>query len=214
MKTKYLKINSSDNVAVAIDNLKAGDNILIDNQPLVLNDDIPAGHKFALKDFTEGEAVIKYGYPIGHATEAKKRGDWMNENNIQTNLSGLLDYTYQPVDASLDITQQALYFKGYRRKNGDVGIRNEIWIIPTVGCVNGIANQLAENLRKETDGQGVDVIKAFPHNYGCSQLGDDQSTTQAILKGMVNHPNAAGVLVLGLGCENNNIDVFKKVLGS
>ena len=89
MKTKYLKINSSDNVAVAIDNLKAGDNILIDNQPLVLNDDIPAGHKFALKDFTEGEAVIKYGYPIGHATESKKRGDWMNENNIQTNLSGL-----------------------------------------------------------------------------------------------------------------------------
>ncbi|MBR6539015.1 MAG: UxaA family hydrolase, partial [Bacteroides sp.] len=108
MKTKYLKINSSDNVAVAIENLTAGDNIIIDNQPIVLNDDIPAGHKFALKDFAENEAVIKYGYPIGHATMAKKRGDWMNENNIQTNLSGLLDYTYQPVDASLDIAKQDL----------------------------------------------------------------------------------------------------------
>ena len=196
MKTKYLKINSSDNVAVAIDNLKTGDNIFIDNQPLVLNDDIPAGHKFALKDFTEGEAIIKYGYPIGHATEAKKRGDWMNENNIQTNLSGLLDYTYQPVDASLDIAQEALYFKGYRRKNGDVGIRNEIWIVPTVGCVNGIVNQLCEGLKKETLCQGVDDIVAYPHNYGCSQLGDDHENTKKILRDLVLHPNAGAVLVV------------------
>ena len=213
MKTKYLKINSSDNVAVAIDNLKAGDNILIDNQPLVLNDDIPAGHKFALKDFTEGEAVIKYGYPIGHATEAKKRGDWMNENNIQTNLSGLLDYTYQPVDASLDIAQEALYFNGYRRKNGDVGIRNEIWIVPTVGCVNGIVNQLCEGLKKETLCQGVDDIVAYPHNYGCSQLGDDHENTKKILRDLVLHPNAGAVLVVGLGCENNQPDAFREFLG-
>ena len=213
MKTKYLKINSSDNVAVAIDNLKAGDNILIDNQPLVLNDDIPAGHKFALKDFTEGEAVIKYGYPIGHATEAKKRGDWMNENNIQTNLSGLLDYTYQPVDTSLNIAQQALYFNGYRRKNGDVGIRNEIWIVPTVGCVNGVANQLAEELRKETECKGIDSIIAFPHNYGCSQLGDDHENTRKILRDMVLHPNAGAVLVVGLGCENNQPDAFREFVG-
>lgn len=213
MKTKYLKINPADNVAVAIDNLKAGDTIIIDNQPIVLNEAIPAGHKFALKDFVANEAIIKYGYPIGHATEAKKSGDWMNENNIQTNLSGLLDYTYHPVDASLQIAKQDLHFKGYRRKNGDVGIRNEVWIVPTVGCVNGIANQLCEGLKKETLCQGVDDIVAYPHNYGCSQLGDDHENTKKILRDLVLHPNAGAVLVVGLGCENNQPEAFREFLG-
>lgn len=213
MNTKYLKINPADNVAVAILPLKAGETITVDGQDITLNEDIPAGHKFALKDLAEGENVIKYGYPIGHAREARKQGDWMNENNIKTNLAGLLDYTYNPVDASLDIADRKLTFKGYRRKNGDVGVRNEIWIIPTVGCVNGIANQLAENLRKETGCSGVDAIMAYPHNYGCSQLGDDHENTKKILRDMVLHPNAGAVLVVSLGCENNQPDVFRKFLG-
>ena len=128
-------------------------------------------------------------------------------------LAGLLDYTYDPVDASLDIADRKLTFKGYRRKNGDVGVRNEIWIIPTVGCVNGIANQLAENLRKETGCSGVDAIMAYPHNYGCSQLGDDHENTKKILRDMVLHPNAGAVLVVSLGCENNQPDVFREFLG-
>ena len=213
MNTKYLKINPADNVAVAILPLKAGETITVDGQDITLNEDIPAGHKFALKDLAEGENVIKYGYPIGHAREARKQGDWMNENNIKTNLAGLLDYTYNPVDASLDIADRELTFKGYRRKNGDVGVRNEIWIIPTVGCVNGIANQLAENLRKETGCSGVDAIMAYPHNYGCSQLGDDHENTKKILRDMVLHPNAGAVLVVSLGCENNQPDVFREFLG-
>ena len=213
MNTKYLKINPADNVAVAILPLKAGETITVDGQDITLNEDIPAGHKFALKDLAEGENVIKYGYPIGHAREARKQGDWMNENNIKTNLAGLLDYTYIPVDASLDIANRKLTFKGYRRKNGDVGVRNEIWIIPTVGCVNGIANQLAENLRKETGCIGVDAIMAYPHNYGCSQLGDDHENTKKILRDMVLHPNAGAVLVVSLGCENNQPDVFREFLG-
>lgn len=213
MNTKYLKINPADNVAVAILPLKAGETITVDGQDITLNEDIPAGHKFALKDLAEGENVIKYGYPIGHAREARKQGDWMNENNIKTNLAGLLDYTYNPVDASLDIANRKLTFKGYRRKNGDVGVRNEIWIIPTVGCVNGIANQLAENLRKETGCIGVDAIMAYPHNYGCSQLGDDHENTKKILRDMVLHPNAGAVLVVSLGCENNQPDVFREFLG-
>lgn len=213
MNTKYLKINPADNVAVAILPLKAGETITVDGQDITLNEDIPAGHKFALKDLAEGENVIKYGYPIGHAREARKQGDWMNENNIKTNLAGLLDYTYNPVDASLDIANRKLTFKGYRRKNGDVGVRNEIWIIPTVGCVNGIANQLAENLRKETGCSGVDAIMAYPHNYGCSQLGDDHENTKKILRDMVLHPNAGAVLVVSLGCENNQPDVFREFLG-
>ena len=157
--------------------------------------------------------MIKYGYPIGHARTAKKQGDWMNENNIKTNLAGLLEYTYNPTEVNLDIPHKNLTFKGYRRKNGDVGVRNEIWIIPTVGCVNGIINQLAEGLRRETEGKGVDAIMAFPHNYGCSQLGDDHENTKKILRDMVLHPNAGAVLVVGLGCENNQPDVFREFLG-
>ena len=213
MKTKFLQINPADNVAVAIVGLSAGEQVTIGEVTTTLNEDIPAGHKFALKDFVEGEDVIKYGYPIGHAIMSKKQGDWMNESNIKTNLAGLLDYTYNPVSVSLDIPQEDLTFKGYRRKNGDVGIRNEVWIIPTVGCVNGIINQLAEGLRRETEGKGVDAIVAYPHNYGCSQLGDDHENTKKILRDMVLHPNAGAVLVVGLGCENNQPDVFREFLG-
>ena len=213
METKYLKINSADNVAVAITALPAGEKLIVDGKEIILNEDIPAGHKFALKDFAEGENVIKYGYPIGHARTARKQGDWINENNIRTNLAGLLEYTYNPTEVKLDIPHKDLTFKGYRRKNGDVGVRNEIWIIPTVGCVNGIVNQLAEGLRRETDGKGVDAIMAFPHNYGCSQLGDDHENTKKILRDMVLHPNAGAVLVVGLGCENNQPDVFREFLG-
>jgi altronate hydrolase len=213
METKYLRINPADNVAVAITDLSAGEQITVDGISVTLNENVPAGHKFALKDFAEGENVIKYGYPIGHTKTVKKKGDWINENNIKTNLAGLLDYTYNPVDASLNIPNRNLSFKGYRRANGEVGIRNEVWIIPTVGCVNGIVNQLANALRKETNEEGVDAIVAFPHNYGCSQLGDDHENTKKILRDMVLHPNAGAVLVVGLGCENNQPDVFEKFLG-
>ena len=213
METKYLRINPADNVAVAIVNLPAGEHLSVDGIEITLNEDIPAGHKFALKDFAEGENVIKYGYPIGHARMAKKQGDWMNETNIKTNLAGLLEYTYHPTQVTLDIPHKNLTFKGYRRKNGDVGVRNEIWIIPTVGCVNGIIGQLAEGLRRETEGKGVDAIVAFPHNYGCSQLGDDHENTKKILRDMVLHPNAGAVLIVGLGCENNQPDVFREFLG-
>jgi altronate hydrolase len=200
-------------VAVAIVDLPAGEKISVDGVEITLNENVPAGHKFALKDFAEGENVVKYGYPIGHTQTAKKAGDWINERNIKTNLAGLLDYTYNPVDASLNIPNKNLTFKGYRRANGEVGIRNEVWIIPTVGCVNGIVNQLAEALRNETKSEGVDAIVAFPHNYGCSQLGDDHENTKKILRDMVLHPNAGAVLVVGLGCENNQPDVFEKFLG-
>lgn len=213
MNTPYLKINALDNVVVAISNLKAGEVIIDGTHEIILKDDVPAGHKVTLKNLSEGENVIKYGYPIGHVRENVEAGKWINENQIQTNLSGLLEYTYNPVKVELDIPQKGLTFKGYRRKNGEVGIRNEVWIIPTVGCVNGIVNQLATNLRQETNGEGVDAIVAFPHNYGCSQLGDDHENTKKILRDMVKHPNAGSVLVVGLGCENNQPDVFREFIG-
>lgn len=213
METKYLKINPDDNVAVSIQPLCKGDTITIDGQKITILQDIPAGHKVMLTDLKQGEDIIKYGYPIGHATTDVKTGQWVNEEQIKTNLAGLLEYTYNPINVSLSIPNEGRTFKGYRRKNGNVGIRNEVWIIPTVGCVNGIANQLAERLRQETGGKGVDAIVSYSHNYGCSQLGDDHENTKKILRDMVLHPNAGAVLVVGLGCENNQPDVFKEFVG-
>ena len=161
------------------------------------------GHKYAVRDIKRGEDIIKYGQPIGHATDDIKAGEHVHTHNVKTNLSGKLEYTYTPSLIDIGKCSDDITFMGYRRENGDVGIRNEIWIIPTVGCVNKIAEELA----KRTGAY------AYTHPFGCSQLGDDQKTTQLILRGLVNHPNAGGVLVLGLGCENNNIDEFKRVLG-
>lgn len=161
------------------------------------------GHKYALRDIACGENIIKYGNPIGHATCDIKKGEHVHTHNVKTNLSDQIDYVYEPEFEEIQPSADNVTFKGYVRKNGDVGIRNEIWIINTVGCVNKIAGKLA----------AMTGAHAFEHPFGCSQLGDDQSTTQLILRGLVNHPNAGGVLVLGLGCENNNIGEFKKVLG-
>lgn len=171
----------------------------LDNVDINLED----GHKYALRDIKAGENIIKYGNPIGHAIVDIAKGEHVHNHNIKTNLSGNLEYTYEPTFYDIDEEDKSRAFMGYVREDGNVGIRNDVWIIVTVGCVNKVAEQIA----KETG------ALHFPHPFGCSQLGDDQSTTQLVLRGLVNHPNAGGVLVLGLGCENNNIDVFKKVLG-
>ena len=161
------------------------------------------GHKYATTYIKKGDNVIKYGSPIGHATEDINVGDHVHSHNVKTNLAGNLEYTYDYKDYGITHVDTDLTFDGYVRKNGDVGIRNEIWIINTVGCVNKTAQILSEKTG----------ARYFPHPYGCSQLGDDQDITRKILCGMINHPNAAGVLVLGLGCENSNIGEIKKVLG-
>jgi altronate hydrolase len=210
---KFLKINPADNVAVALEALLTSEVLSVDGTNITINADIPMGHKFALTDFAENENVVKYGYAIGHARQAIKQGDWVNETTIKTNLEGLLNYEYKPQAVSLDIPNRNITFKGYKRANGNAGVRNEIWIVPTVGCVNGTINSLAEKLRAETQGKGVDAIVAYPHNYGCSQLGGDHENTRKILRDMIQHPNAGGVLVVGLGCENNQVKAFKELLG-
>lgn len=176
-----LIINKADNVEINLEN----------------------GHKYALRDIAEGENIIKYGCPIGHATQPIKKGEHVHTHNMKTNLSGKLTYSYQPNFSEEKRVESGKTFMGYRRENGAAGIRNDVWIIPTVGCVNALALKLAK----------ITGAKAFTHPFGCSQLGDDMKTTQLVLRGLINHPNAGGVLVLGLGCENNNINVFKKVLG-
>lgn len=209
----FLKINPADSVVVCLQPKKKGDIIEIDGKQIVVNQDTPAGHKVLIKDAKEGEDIIKYGYPIGHARQNLKAGDWVNENNLKTNLSGTLEYTYHPVNEKLNIKNENRTFKGYVRKNGDVGVRNEIWIVPTVGCVNGIAERLLNQLKKETQEEGIDAIWSWHHNFGCSQLSGDHENTRKILRDICLHPNAGGVLVLSLGCENNQPDEFMKMLG-
>ena len=213
MQATFLKINPADSVAVCLVEKKKGDIIEVGSERVVLTEDVPAGHKILLRDVKEGENIIKYGYPIGHARHDLKAGDWVNENNLKTNLSGTLEYTYQPVDEKLNITNENRTFKGYIRKNGDVGVRNEIWIVPTVGCVNGVAERLAHQLMMETKGEGVDAIWTWHHNYGCSQLSEDHENTRKVLRDICLHPNAGGVLVLSLGCENNQPEDFMAMLG-
>ena len=213
-QTAYLQINKGDNVVVCLRPINAGEEIKIGNHAVQALRNTPAGHKILLCDTPKDKPIIKYGYPIGRAKENLKAGEWVNENNIQTNLSGTLEYEYHPAIKPLSIEQEDKSFKGFMRKNGEVGIRNEIWIVPTVGCVNGIAERLARQLEQETQLKGVDAIHAWHHNYGCSQLGADHENTRKVLRDICLHPNAGAVLVLSLGCENNQPEDFMKMLGN
>ncbi len=194
---KSIKINERDNVMVMLE----------------ATDTVPAGHKAALCDIPEGSPVIKYGCTIGYAKCDIHAGDWVHVHNVRTGLSGKLEYSYDPVDTSASapsVMPGSTTFMGYRRKNG-VGVRNEIWIIPTVGCVNHIAETLAAKYNAAKPAS-IDAVVAMTHPYGCSQMGDDQEHTAMILGRMASHPNCGGVLLLSLGCENNNFDHMKPYL--
>ena len=212
-QSSFIKINPADSVVVCLRAMKQGETIEMDDRSIPLLQDTPAGHKILLKDVAEGEDIIKYGYPIGHARTALKAGSWVNEDNLKTNLSGTLTYEYHPVDEPLTIANEQMTFQGYVRRNGEVGIRNEVWIVPTVGCVNGVAEKLVELLKAETGCKGVDAIHAWHHNYGCSQLSGDHENTRKVLRDIVLHPNAGAVLIVSLGCENNQPDQFMEMLG-
>lgn len=212
-QSSFIKINPADSVVVCLRPFTKGEEIEVDGKTITLLQDTPAGHKVLINDASEGTDIIKYGYPIGHAKKDLKQGEWVNENNLKTNLAGTLEYTYNPVKEELNIALENRTFKGYVRKNGEVGTRNEIWVVPTVGCVNGIAERIVKKLQEETKSEGIDAIFAWHHNYGCSQLGDDHENTRKILRDICLHPNAGGVLVLSLGCENNQPEDFMATLG-
>ena len=211
---ELIRINNNDMVAVALTPLKAGSVVPVAGADcsLTLTEDITMGHKVALRDIKEGESVIKYGFPIGQATTDIKAGSHVHTHNLRTLLRSGLTYTYSSTKPVLQ-PQEHTYFKGYVRKDGRVGIRNELWIIPTVGCVNDIAQTLAQKAQSLVGG-GVENVRAFTHPYGCSQLGDDQEHTRTILANFATHPNAGGVLVLGLGCENSGVSEIQKRMGN
>ena len=208
MAKSTIIINGLDNVAVALRDLNAGET----HEGVTLKEDITKGHKFALRDIEKGEEIIKYGSSIAYATADIPAGCHVHTHNVHTNLSENLEYTYNKVECPV---KKAVPRKinVYQRANGDVGIRNELWIIPTVGCVNGQAKLIADIFKEKYGTEGFDGIFVFTHPYGCSQLGDDHERTKLILQKMVRHPNAGGVLVVGLGCENNQMGPFKEGLG-
>ncbi|GAF67032.1 altronate hydrolase [Bacillus sp. TS-2] len=213
MKPTYLKVHQDDNVIVTLQNYQSGDQITIDSETIIVKEDTPVGHKIAIKPITPKANIIKYGFPIGHAKKAIEIGDWVHTENVKTNLEGTLNYEYNPKERELPEIEEERTFMAYKRNNGDVGIRNEVWVIPTVGCINKTAELLTKMANEENRDQSFDGVFHYPHPFGCSQLGDDLNFTQRILSNLVQHPNASAVLVLGLGCENNHIKEFKKVLG-
>lgn len=206
-----IRIHEDDNVAVALRPIAKGETLDVNGILVTTIEEILQGHKFAVRPVKVGEEVVKYGFRIGYAKEDIETGQWIHVHNLKTALGDVLDYTYEPKPSALKETEHA-YFDGFRRADGKVGVRNEIWIVPTVGCVNSIAQALEKEAKKFVKGTVEDVI-SFPHPYGCSQMGDDQENTRKVLADMINHPNAAGVLVLGLGCENSNIPILKEYIG-
>lgn len=211
---QLIKIHPADNVAVVISALKQGETVIVSGKSIVVQNDIPAGHKMAIAPIAMDEDVIKYGFPIGQAKKNVQPGEWLHTHNVKSKLGDLLEYRYEPQKAPAwqPVEDHVHTFQGYERSDGRVGIRNEVWIIPTVGCVNAIAREI-EKQAQAFVGPHIDGIYAYSHPYGCSQLGDDLRDTQAYLAGLAQNPNAGGVLLLGLGCENNKMEAMRQLLG-
>lgn len=194
---KWIQIRENDNVAVALEDL-------------MLEESIPKGHKFAVKDIEEGETIIKYGCPIGRATRRIKRDHWVHTHNVKTLLDETVEYEYNGAPALPHLKPRGeSFFQGYLREDGRCAVRNEIWIVATVGCVNSVAREIAAKAQTYRQGS-IDGIHAVTHPYGCSQMGEDQENTLKALAALADHPNAGGVLLLGLGCENCNFQILKK----
>ncbi|WP_326975060.1 UxaA family hydrolase [Caproicibacter sp. BJN0012] len=211
---RALKIHERDNVAVALEDLKKGETITVGGAEIRLPAEIARGHKFALTDLPRGANVVKYGYPIGKTLRDVPRGSWVHSHNMATALDTASDaYCYEKAPEPGPVPDLGLRFEGYRRAGGGVGIRNELWVIPTVGCVNGTGEQIVRLFRETQATVHAGDVRVFKHSFGCSQLGGDLSATRRILADLARHPNAGGVLVLSLGCENNTLAGFLEELG-
>lgn len=210
---ELIKIHPADNVAVALVDQRQGAIVRLD-EPVYLRQDILRGHKFAIKPVRAGESVIKYGMPIGYASQDIQPGDLIHTHNLKTHLSDINTYQYQPTQALIPTQPADPLVNIYRRQNGDIAVRNEIWIVPTVGCVNALARKMIQQFTSAHETlDDIDGVFLYNHTYGCSQLGDDHLTTRTMLQNLARHPNAGGVLVVGLGCENNQIAEFQRTLG-
>ena len=214
MEKDALRISPSDNVAVALREFAKGEIVQLDNLTVTLRNSIKRGHKFAIDRIAKGQDIIKYSMPIGRAVSDIEIGEHVHTHNAKTKLDALESYIYLPESqpkTSVPVEERTI--RAYKRFNGEIGIRNELWIVPTVGCTNAIGDQIITEFKKHVDLSAIDGAHIFKHSYGCSQLGEDHENTKIILQNIVKHPNAGGVLILGLGCENNQVSDFIKTLG-
>ena len=209
----WIQIHTNDNVIIALEPMVRGTEIMVAGATITLQQDVEKGHKIATRVINQDGLLTKYGESFGHATQPIHAGEWIHSHNAKTNLNDKIDYQYQPVAINKLIELQDYDVSLYRRSTGEVAVRNELWIVPTVGCVNGTAKQIADEFLATHDTSSIDGVHVFPHQFGCSQLGSDHETTKKLLQSMVTHPNAGGVLVIGLGCENNQIGPFRAGLG-
>jgi len=207
-----LQIKPGDNVAVALRPIQKGETAGTAAGNVTALENIPQGHKMAVKKIPAGTDIIKYGYAIGHAETEIPAGGWVHTHNMKTNLSGEVVYSYHPVDCKT-VKQNTQMFSGFLRKDGRAAIRNEVWIIPTVGCVNDVANRLVRENQDLLQGTTVEGLYAYTHPFGCSQTGRDHAQTRKLLAALAHHPNAGAVLVLSLGCENLTHEQFVEELG-
>jgi altronate hydrolase len=215
MAIDCITIHPADTVIIALETRAKGTRVSADGAAVTLRDEVPKGHKIAARTIQTGEEIRKYGHVIGHASEKIEAGAWVHSHNMKTNLSDIIEYMYTPVAAPQRKQAAAMpVFSGYKRANGRVGTRNEIWIINTVGCVNTSAERIAKIANERYRRDNFDGVFSFSHPFGCSQLGDDLAMTQKALAGLMRNPNAGGVIVLGLGCENNQMKQFLELAGS
>ena len=208
---QVVRIASGDNVAVALREIQTGEPLELEGISLRAAEPIAQGHKIALSAIPAGSSIIKYGVPIGHATEDIRPGAWVHTHNAATNLSGTVEYAYRPDFRPLEPIEPVV-FQGFRRGDGRAAIRNEIWVLPTVGCVNDVCKALCQENQHLVSGS-VEGLYHFPHPFGCSQMGEDHARTRKLLAALARHPNAGGVLVVSLGCENLTHEQFLEELG-
>jgi altronate hydrolase len=217
----FIQIHNKDNVIIVLEDVFKGEVIEHKGVEVKFQEDVKSGHKVAYKPIDIGQPIIKYGMPIGKAVKPIEAGAHVHTHNVKTQLDDVLEYKYNPQIEAFSTFEDEREINVYVRPNGEIGIRNELWVIPTVGCVNGVSQQIIQVFKERMLDEGIrikdldniDGISSFGHNYGCSQMGDDHINTRKTLQNIVKHPNAGGVLVVGLGCENNQIDAFERTLG-
>ncbi len=208
------RIHRRDNVAIALTDLQAGQSVRVgEGVNVTLQNPIASGHKFALRALQSEAEIIRYGMPIGRSSQVIAPGEWVHSHNLKTALNNRQEYIWRPALQDVECQLPPSQVQVYRRSSGAVGIRNELWIVPTVNCVNRCGQMMIDQFCNQVRRDDIDGVYLLSHAYGCSQLGDDHRYTRTILQDMVRHPNAGGVLVLGLGCENNQLVTFRESLG-
>jgi len=202
-----VRIDPADDVAVALRDIAAGEAVDVDGARVTAADAVPRGHKLALHPRAAGEAVRRYGWPIGSATRPIAVGEHVHSHNLATNLKGEEPYERLAPATVPSPVPSPWRFDGYVRADGSVATRNQLWIVPTVGCVGRTAQRLAAAAAQRHAGR-IDGALALAHPFGCSQLGDDLDRTAQVLASLACNPNAGGVLLLGLGCEENQLSAL------